>query len=213
MAPCEIGATMVYRPPARAPSPSAPASTGPATGPLNRPSRSGGLGEPSGLGGRLEPRLGPRGAQLVVAARARVDVGEDLVGLQRAGHELAAAAREEADHLVDRAHRARHEDVEARHLQRRDDLGRHLLGPDALDAAGLAEAGRQLGAHDGGHDSGDVDRGVAQLAADRLADADDEVLRAPVRGAARLTGLARRRPAVDQVAAVARGAALYGALT
>ena len=85
-----------------------------------------------------------------------------------------------------------------------DDVVGDVLGVDVLHAARLLEAGRELGVDDAGHDARDLDRRLAHLGADRLADADDEVLRAAVGRAAREARLAGGGGDVHEVAAVAR---------
>ena len=97
-------------------------------------------------------------------------------------------------------------------LQRVDDRLGDVLGLQDLDRPRLGQARAELGVDDGGHHDGDLDAGVAQLRADGLRDADDEVLGPAIGGAAREPGLARLRGEVDEVAAAAALHARQGQL-
>ncbi len=96
-----------------------------------------------------------------------------------------------------------HEDVELRPLERGDDRLGDVLRLQHLDRPRLRQAGAELGVDDRRHHAGDLDVRVAKLGADRLGDADDEVLGAAIGGAAGKAGLAGLRGEVDDVAGAA----------
>ena len=90
----------------------------------------------------------PAGAGLVGARGRCGRRAHDVVGAHGARRSASRSAPRQRARRADdqRAGRARHEDVEARELERGDDLVGDLLGRDALDAAQVRDAGGQLGA-------------------------------------------------------------------
>src|SRR5436305_2874865 len=110
-----------------------------------RAMRLGGLHRLGGLG--LEPGLAVRGAVLVAGALPVVDVLEDLVALERAGHALLGPRRQHVGGLVDGPHLTGNEHVAAGQPHGVADGAGHVLGRHRLHAARLLEAGGQLGAH------------------------------------------------------------------
>ena len=145
------------------------------------------------------------GALLVGAAGAVVDLGHQLVDLHQPAERLAGAARQQLQDLEQGAVGARHEDVEARHFERVDDLVGDVRGLDRFDPA-LADAAGQLGVDDGRHHAGDLDPAAAQLGAHRLAEPDHGVLGRRVGGDPGDAALAGLGGDVDDVAAMPRGA-------